>query len=154
MSGPVRKLAVALAVSVALNLFLLGMLSVRLLHRDRVAYGGPGRALFRADEAFRGDELRMRRILSDHKRELMTQRRAARKARHHVQAALETEPFDRSRLERELQSLRTETQRSQEALHRAFLDLATEATPEQRRRLGHSMMSPRRRSPGGPPPAP
>lgn len=154
MSPASRKLAVGLALSVALNMFLLGVLVARMWPTQRHAFGGPGRALFHADEAFRGDEPRMKRILRAHKGELMAQRRAAREARRKVRAALEAEPFDRAQLDRELQGLRAETQRSQEALHRAFLDLATQATPEQRRRLGRSLVFSRRGSAEPAPAAP
>lgn len=153
MNPASRKLALALALSVALNMFLLGVLVARigLMHRPPA---GPHPVLFHADEAFRGDEPRVKRILMAHKEGVTTHWRAARDARRKVRAALEAEPFDRARLERELAGLREETQRSQEALHRAFLDLATEATPEQRRRLGRSLVFSRRGRPEGPPLAP
>ncbi len=158
--GLVRKLAIGLAVSLALNMFLLGVLSVQLLRprtsadglwtggprtgEERSAERGPGRepsagvgprTLFHAAEVFGQDRPRVSHVLRAHKGELRSRWHETKRARSRVEAALRAEPFERDLLARELEGLRNETQRSQEVLHRALVEVAVEATPEQRRRL-------------------
>lgn len=161
MSPPVRKLAIFLGVSVGLNLFLLGMLSVQFLHHRRPVTSSDGpwghpHLLFHAGEVFEGDLSRAGRILHEHKKALREHRRAVREARREARSVLESEPFDKGALETQLSRLRTHTQGSQEILHRAFVELATEATPEQRRRLSRWADGPRgprhTAPPHGPPP--
>lgn len=170
--GAPRKLAIGLAISLALNLFLLGALSVGLLHARFSAHadGHPGghpegratghpvgpHMLFHAGEAFGRDRPRVMRILREHKAELRSRWRETRNARERVESALRAEPFDRDGLARELENLRGETQRSQEVLHRALVEVAVEATPEQRRHLASWADDHRRRhrTPRRPPSGP
>lgn len=147
--GLLRKLAIGLAVSLAFNMFFLGVLSVQLLRPANSARGGPPegaprrpppgevgpRALFHAEEIFGRDRPRISRVLRTHKGELRSRWHETKRARSRVEAALRAEPFDRDLLARELEGLRHETQRSQEVLHRALVEMAAEATPEQRRHL-------------------
>ncbi len=132
-----KKLAIVLAVSLGLNLFLLGVLSVGFFRGPRPGhFGGPGpdaSPLLRGGPG--GDHPRLQKLLGRHKPELVEQRRSMRAARGRVDAALEAEPFDRARLEAELAKLRTETQRSQETMHRALVELAVDMPPEERKRL-------------------
>jgi hypothetical protein len=124
----VKKLTIALAVSLALCAFLLGVVVMGLLHGPTRAHGpGP----LSLDEA----GPRFHQLLHGHERELSGSRRALRAARKRVQSALETEPFDRGRLESELAKLRAETTRSQEAIHQALVEAAARMTPEERKRL-------------------
>lgn len=144
-----KKLAVILAISLGLNLFLLGVLSVGLFRGPRPSrFDGPGpdaSALLRGGP---GEHPRLHKLMGRHKPELVEQRRALRSARARVGAALEAEPFDRARLEGELANLRKETLRSQETMHRALVELAGDMPPEERKRLP-MMLGGRHR--GGPP---
>lgn len=133
MTAPVKKLAIFLAVSVGLNLFLLGVFSARLFHRG--APPAPPPALFHAGEAPEPDRTRMMGALKEHRDELRAQWHKTRDARRHVHEALTKEPFDAAELERRLGELRQETVRSQEVLHEALVSAAKEASPRERRRL-------------------
>jgi uncharacterized membrane protein len=59
-------------------------------------------------------------------------------ARLPVRAALEKEPFDPAALERALAELRKTTSAGQEKVHAALLDVAKQATPEERRELART----------------
>jgi uncharacterized membrane protein len=134
----VRKLSIALAVSVALNLFGLGFLAARGFgahHR----HDGPPHA---------GEELRARRMrgghgfgpfatqLSEARREAMrSHRRAIADAQRAVAAALAAEPFDRAALEAALQALRAKQAAAGEAAHAALVELAVKLDTKGRRAL-------------------
>lgn len=138
-----KKLAVLLAVSVGLNLFLLGMVVVGLARMPHGgAFGPPPTArpfAFRGDEPLGAEHPRLRKMLAGHEPGLLDQRRALQGARARVKAALEAEPFERARLEAELGNLRSETEHAQAAMHRALVEVASDMTPEERKRLPLSM---------------
>jgi uncharacterized membrane protein len=66
-------------------------------------------------------------------------------ARVPVRAALEKEPFDPAELERALAELRKKTSGSQEKVHAALVDVAKQATPEERRELARTFEAGARR---------
>lgn len=141
MSRPIKTLAVALALSLGLNLFLLGFWAARAWHKshgpkrgDLTAGGLPH--LFYAAKAFNDPQHpKLQRVIQSHKSKLLPRRQAVRKARREVDEALQADPFDKARLEAALANLRKETQTTQSELHSALLDLASEMTPEQRQEL-------------------
>jgi uncharacterized membrane protein len=157
-----KKLGWALAVSIGINLFVVGVLAARWLHPwapgvhgDHGAPHRGGHLLFRAGEAFGGDREKVQATLEAHRKELRAQWRNTRTARRRVHEALEAEPFDPEALEGALKELRRQTELSQEILHRALAGLAREATPEERRRLarwadGPPRFHPRAASPAAP----
>jgi uncharacterized membrane protein len=135
MTPLAKRLSIALAISIALNLLLAGILVGRALHRPP-----PPEREF---PAMRGDgygrRAPLRGLFREHGAELGEKRRAIAEARRTARAALEAEPFDRAALDRALEGLRKETVASQEIMHRAIGDAAEKGSPEERKRLGHAL---------------
>lgn len=133
-----KRLSIFLTISVALNLLLAGFLLGRGLHRggERMPQGvAPGAALWgRGHGPGRG-------AFERHRAELHGEQVALRAARRSALEVLRKEPFDAKSLEQALAGLRGETVKSQEALHRALLDAANAATPEERKRFAHAFES-------------
>lgn len=123
-----KRLFVLLAISVALNLVLIGFLVGRRVHPGgRSGPPPPG--------------------LEQRRGELGAGRRAIHHAGSEVVSALTAEPFDAPRLERALAELRQVTVGGQEAAHRALVELATRSSPEERRRLAQRFSVRRERHP-------
>lgn len=140
MNLSARTISIVLFLSLALNLFLGGMLTVGWITRRAFepARGGPGPSemLFHAGEALGGGQHpRLRSVIDPRKPALVGHRRAIRSARTEVVQALEAEPFDRQRLSRGLAALRRETASSQAILHESLVELAQGMNVEQRRRM-------------------
>jgi uncharacterized membrane protein len=138
MTPLAKRLSIILAISVAVNLLLAGIMVGRAFrhrpppppdahgfHADREGRKGPLRGLFREH----GDALR------DKRRSMGDARRTARDA-------LAAEPFDRAALERALEALRKETTASQEIMHRAIVESAAKGSPDERKKLGHALERP------------
>jgi hypothetical protein len=113
----IKRLSWALALSVGLNLFLLGFGAARVWR---------GRA---------GHRPALMRLLGPPTPALRAQRDELNAARRRVGDALEAEPFDRERAERALVDLRASAARGQELLHQRLLERAAQMTREQRRKL-------------------
>lgn len=129
MSPLLRRLSWALALSLGLNVFLIGFATSRFVRgerRDRMHEGPPRGA--------------MRRVLGEPTPALMAHRGELRAARVAVAEALETEPLDRARLKSALDRLRMETSEGQAALHERLLERASELPLEQRRELAKSRL--------------
>ena len=129
MSPALKRLSWALALSLGLNVFLLGFSASRFArggHEEHVHEGRPRGA--------------MRRVLGEPTPELMAHRGDLREARRAVAEALETEPLDRARLKSALDRLRVETSEGQAALHERLLERASELPLEQRRELAQSRL--------------
>jgi uncharacterized membrane protein len=146
-----KRLWVVLAVSIGLNLTLIGMMVGARFHGrghrpHDFDHGGRFPAAF--DGAMRGQ----RPALAAH-------RGAAASARAEAEALLAKEPLDRAALEAALARLRRESQGSQEIVHRALVEAAAGAPLERRVELGRVLAHRRgmgRRGDGfrGPPPDP
>ena len=121
MSIWMKRLSWALALSLGLNLFLLGYGSARMLQ-----LGGPGHA---------GARERMSEFLGPPTAALREQHRALRTARKRVGDALVAEPFDVEELRGALAALRETTSRGQEQLHERLLERVEQLPPEERREL-------------------
>jgi uncharacterized membrane protein len=135
MTPLAKRLSIALAVSIALNLLLAGILVGRAFHRGPL----PDRdkpALHRERDGRRAP---LRGLYREHDDELRDKRRAIGAARRTARAALEAEPFDRAALERALEALRKETGASQEIMHKAIVDAASKGSPEERKKLGFAL---------------
>jgi uncharacterized membrane protein len=122
-----KRLFVLLAISVALNLVLIGFLVGRRVHPAGREGPPPG--------------------LEQRHGELGAGRRAIHHAGSEVVSALTAEPFDAPRLERALAELRRVTVGGQEAAHRALVEVATRSSPEERRRLAQRFSVRRERHP-------
>lgn len=155
MTPLVRKLVIALAVSVALNLFGLGFVVARgLRHRDQLAMmHGPGMHPppgmdFGPRRMMHG----MRELgpvgqqMMDARREAMREHhRALRDAQDAVNKALTAEPFDPNKLNAALGDLRARQAAAAQAAHGALVDLAGKLDANQRRALaehGRGMPAP------------
>jgi len=127
-----KILAIALAVSVALNVFFLGFWATRAVRRWHEG---------RSPDSFEREMDRpaaMRGMWKTHGPVLEHRRAALDIARRAVREALVAEPFQPQALEAALAKLRGETDETQAALHRALVQMATELSPEERRRLADS----------------
>jgi uncharacterized membrane protein len=127
-----KRLSWALALSIGLNLFLLGYGGSRWFRTHR-SMGPPGAAMHGPKH---GPGLA--RWLGPPTPEVRGQHRALSEARTAVGQALTAEPYDAARLAHALSELRTHTSKSQEVLHQRLLELAATMTPEQRRELARS----------------
>jgi uncharacterized membrane protein len=138
MSRPVRILGVLLAVSLAINVFVLGFVAARAWQRPGFGQAGPGRpaTLFQADRVIGETEPGKLQWLSrEQRRELVPRFKALRLARREAEQALRKEPFDRPAFEQALQRVRDETVNVQTALHGLLAGLADGMTTSQRAEL-------------------
>ncbi len=113
----IKRLSWALALSVGLNLFLVGF--------------GAARA-WRARPNHRPA---LMHLLGPPTPDLRAQHEQLNDARRKVGDALEAEPYERDRTEKALRELRGTAARGQELLHQHLLERADRMSPEQRRKL-------------------
>jgi uncharacterized membrane protein len=130
MNRTTRNLILALAASVVLNVFFLGIAAGRLIRRGHEP-ASPG-------EIERSVDAPMRGVWRNHDGALRRKGEAVRMARRAVREALVAEPFNATALESSLTHLRAETDDAQVALHAALVEAARELSPEERRRLADS----------------
>jgi Spy/CpxP family protein refolding chaperone len=151
MTPTVKRLAIALALSLAVNLFLAGFFTMRALHgrrhHPRGHHGhfmGP-RGLSGGDPAIKQA---MRRAMQRRDGEFRAHKQRLHDARATVSAAFGAEPFDAAALQRALEGLRADTAESQRLMHDALMEVAPGLTAEQRARLARRALE---REPGGRP---
>jgi Spy/CpxP family protein refolding chaperone len=141
MSTASKRLWIALAISLTLNLFAGGFISARLLHGRGGDHGGPHgpffgpRGLLLDAEFGASMDAQVRAVMERHRESLRGQREQLRQARQAVGAALTSEPFDAAVLEQALARLRQRTDESQALMHAALIEIAPALTHEQRERL-------------------
>jgi uncharacterized membrane protein len=123
-----KVLPVALAISVLLNVFLLGWGAVRVARRHR----GEGRAPERQVAPV------ARELWAPHAPSLRARRRAIDARREAVAAALRREPFDPTILDASLLELRTATSEAQLELHQVLAELAQKLPVDEREHLASS----------------
>lgn len=142
MTPLTKRLAIVLAISVAINLLLAGILLGRRFdrrygpHADRGLTAEHGPAVMR-NRAFH-------QLIKESKLDLKARSESTRAARAAVKAALQREPFDRAALEQSFRALRAETSSSQQALHDALVEAADKGGPETRRRIAEAFTRPKR----------
>ncbi|MDD9939598.1 MAG: periplasmic heavy metal sensor [Myxococcales bacterium] len=133
---PRRLVAIGLALSLLLNVFLLGFVFARLLGPS------PSRHEHRTDrEAImerRAKRGPMRAMLREHRGALRGKRKQVRRARRAVRDALVADPFEPERLRTALSDLRQATHDAQEALHGALLETVPKLSPEARAELSRA----------------
>ena len=137
MTPLAKRLSIALAVSIAINLLLAGIWVGRAFRHPRPPMGEQGMHETPADREGRRGLLRG--LYREHGDELREKRRAIADARRTARDALQKEPFDRAALESALAALRKETGASQEILHRAIVEAAAKGSPEERMKLGYAL---------------
>ncbi|UCH73812.1 MAG: periplasmic heavy metal sensor [Rhodospirillales bacterium] len=143
MSTPTsRRLAIALAVSVGLNLFLAGMIASAWIAKrhyadrpDRPAAALAGGFDFRRGLAALGDEARpiAREIRRDFAPRLRESGREVRAARQDVGALLLREDLDPAALQDAFGELRQATDNAQATMHEALIETMTRLDTDQRR---------------------
>lgn len=128
MSGVTKRLSWALAISLGLNLFLIGFGSARWLRArsQRGAWHGAS------------GEHGLARFLGPSMTELRAQHRELMGARRAVGTALQAEPYDAQRLDQALSTLRATTSKNQQILHQRLLERAPTLTLDERRELAKS----------------
>lgn len=122
MSRSLKLLVLALVVSVALNVVVLGFFAARMARRSHEGRGGSS----------------LREKWKEQAAPLRGRREAIERARRAVRAALVAEPFDSQALTLALAALRAETNDTQEALDQALVQFALGLGPEERRKLAES----------------
>jgi len=138
-----RRTAILLAISVALNLFFLGVVTSWAWHRSHDAHDR------RSVAGHRGSRPDSTSWLSDAERdELRPRRKALRGLRREAEALLRAEAFDGEKFRGSLSALRAETDGIQAALHELLVKKASSAGLEERRRLADTNWpsDPRRKS--------
>lgn len=139
MSSATKRLAIALAISVAANLFVAGFVIARAVyhmpHHHAGMHGpflGP-HGMLRDQRGPLADAIRgaMRR----HAEQFRSQRAQLREAQRTVHAALTAQPYDAKALASALEGLRASTAQSQKLMHDVLLELAGTLAPEQRHEL-------------------
>lgn len=140
MTPTLRRLSLALAISVGLNLFLGGFLVARVMLRSRHehnlgphAMAGPFGMLHDLEDP----KLRKRaeRMFEGRRERFEHDRKQLGAARHKVARAIERQPPDRQALEAAFAELRSVTTASQAELHASLIELVATLSPEQREKL-------------------
>jgi Spy/CpxP family protein refolding chaperone len=150
MTPTAKRLAIALAVSVAVNLFLVGFIAVRALHGGRAHERRHHHGHFLGPRGLGRDgdpqaEQAMRRAMQRREATFRAQGDKLRATRGTVSAAFQAEPFDPQALARALAELRTQTVESQRLMHESLVEVAPALSPEQRARLARRALD---REPG------
>lgn len=138
MTDALKRLRWALALSLGLNVFLIGFVSARWLQR---------RTDTSAHEVRHDRRDGMRSRWRHPSPEMRAQHEELSAARRQVADALAAEPFDRERLQRALEKLRTETGAGQALLHEQLLERASQGSHEERKALAQSRWFRGRRPP-------
>jgi Spy/CpxP family protein refolding chaperone len=139
MNTATKRLAIALAISVAANLFVAGFAIARAVYHfphHREGFHGPflgPHGMMRDERGPLADAIRG--AMQRHGDAFRAQRAHLRDAQRAVHAALTAEPYDAQALARALADLRTATAQSQQLMHDALLELAGTLAPEQRHEL-------------------
>ncbi len=165
MSNPsTRKLAIALAVSVGLNLFLGGMIASAWIAKrhyadraDRPPVAGlAGNFNFRGGFEAAGREVRplAREIRREYGPRLRESGRDMRAARRAVGEILQRDDLDPAALQAAFLELRLASDAAQAAMHEVMIETMTRLTPDQRRAFLEGAIRSRPRRGDRPPPPP
>jgi uncharacterized membrane protein len=136
---PRRWLNIVLVGSLALNLFLAGILAAGWMrhHGSRDWRGGPP-GMMALLHGVGGEAARDAR--EAHRAVLRERIDAVRAARGALAQRLAAEPFDAAAFEAALDDLRSRSGEAQGAFHEAFAAIAATLSPEERRELAERMM--------------
>ncbi|HEY3592444.1 MAG TPA: periplasmic heavy metal sensor [Polyangiaceae bacterium] len=129
MSDKGKRLAILLAVSVALNIFFVGFYSARWIRKS------PGH-LGSFDTW--GDRSALREKWKEQSGSLRGRREAVESARRTVRLAFAADPFEAEALAAALAALRGETNETQQAVDEAIVRFAATLGPEDRKRVAES----------------
>lgn len=139
-----RGLKIALAVSLALNLAIVGLVAGVALGRDGPGRDGPPRLHSMGLGPFalalsREDRDRLRDRIGTQADGMQSDRRAIGMALREVQAALRAQPFDRAAAEAALARSRMASEALQARGHGALLDYLEQMTAEDRAELANTL---------------
>jgi uncharacterized membrane protein len=157
-----KRLVIALGVSLALNLALIGFVAGRasitgMRHLAPDPSLGAFRLVRQLPEARREA---LRPLIREHFRDIRPRLQQLTAAQTKIRDALDSEPYEPAELEQALGEFRAALLASQEHSHRALIRLASEMSPDERQRLMETMTwNPRphhphsghQRPPGSPP---
>ena len=132
MSQPVRRLLIAVSVSVGLNLFFLGVFAARAL-RGNEARRAPVGVELRNRGPRRAPGLGW--IPREERKRLRAQRRALHELRKAAEKHMRAEPFDPARLRASLAAIRQETEKTQAAVHEVLVQSAERMSATERQAL-------------------
>lgn len=160
-----RKLAIALAISIGLNLFLGGAIASAWLVKRQYGEAPPPRAGMAGDFDFRGGLAALggeaRPLAREIRRKYGPRLREAGKAMHDARREagrmLRADDIDPAELDKTLSALRARSDEAQAVMHGVLMEAMTNLTPDQRREFLEAAMrrgrrGDRRPPPGGPPP--
>lgn len=139
-----KKWAIFLVLSLALNLFLAGMLTARWWLRPSPPPHHAKGMRVRSLERTLGRHLdpsvhdTLRRIDAERRDTIERRLEQAREAGGAAKATLATEQFDRARAEQAFADFRAKSAAAKEAMHEALIDVAEALPPEQRVKLGEA----------------
>jgi Spy/CpxP family protein refolding chaperone len=136
MTPLAKRLALAVALSLGLNLLLGGVLVGQALQRRTQPHADRGRPMPSGMHEKRRGPGAFQRVVGGRHPEFGERRRAIVESRQKVRDALSREPFDKAALEQALAELRKETEASQALAHGALVETAASATPALRSELG------------------
>jgi hypothetical protein len=137
MTPLAKRLAIAAAISIALNFLLAGLWLGR-NWQQRQHHFAPPAASFEGRAARRHPILR--RAFEGKAPEFAKRRKAAQASRARVAQSLEREPFERAAVDHALTELRAENARAQELMHAELAALAERSSPEQRRQIAKTFL--------------
>ena len=144
-----RVLGVLLAVSVALNLLLIGSVagrySARLMHPPMMGGGFEAGLRFLPE----GQRKELRRQFHERMPEMRREQRALGSLHKELAFELSRAEPDRAAIEAKLRAIRDQVMKTQEALQASFIDTVLALPPEQRKPLIDEMLA--RRGPMMPP---
>jgi uncharacterized membrane protein len=144
--GRRRLFGILLTVSLALNLFAIGIfIGVVATGGGQWANrgGNPWGGGFQASPAFMALEPESRQLaierFQEDEKKLRGQTRALRRAQRDVVRTMTADPFDPNAASNALQELRQQTDAIQATIHNYLVDLSRSLTAEERERLGRSI---------------
>ena len=142
-----RLLGVIVVISLAVNLFLAGLVGGDwIMGRPGPPPFGPTMNFTWMRHALGPEAMPMiEPVMQRHRESMHRQVEGLRAQRREVGLALTAEPFERARLEGALARMRTQAMEAQTTFHGAFVDAVSNLTPEQRQELAKE--SQRRRRP-------
>jgi uncharacterized membrane protein len=141
VSSVPKRIWVLLAVSLAVNLFCLGLVAGgRFRPRPEHREESDPRAFMR-HSGLREAGPEVKQILKQRREHMKGRMRELGRARDRVRVALEAEPYDAAAVTRAFGDTRELTTQMQTDMHSALTDVAGKLTPEQRKRMAESLWS-------------
>ena len=134
-----RVIWLALAASVALNTFALGVFAARHFGPRERSGRDVGPRAFMHQSGLRKAGPEVQAILREHKGEIRERMHALRDARKQVREALKAEPYDPARAEAAFAQMRERNALMQTDMHAVLSELAKQLNREQRARMADAL---------------